>query len=70
MMFLREIYDDRVVETMNNILSTGGEEALKKLPETHPAVKMYLKIRLKERAVEMKEHAKVREKFQRLKNGK
>ena len=62
-MYLREMYLDDVSERMINILKNGGEDALKKLPDTDASRKMYIKGREAARAAEIAEHDEIKKKF-------
>lgn len=69
-MYAADIHRRKVIDSMNECLKAGGEDAIKKMPSDAAERKMYLKIRNAQREAEMIEHKKIKEKFQRLNNGK
>ena len=67
MMYLRQMYDREVVETMKEVLRSAGEDGLKQLQKDHPSRKLYLELKGKEREKEKTEHQAILEKFKTTK---
>ncbi len=66
-MYLREIFEEEVIDKMNRILSTSGEDGLKNLSIDHPLRKKYLSLRKVELETEKKEHEEILKQFSEAK---
>ena len=62
-MYYREMLKDDILTQMSKMLEVGGEEAIKKLPETHPVRVQYLKARKYARELELAEHEEIMKHF-------